>query len=260
MDTLAPKPLVNSPSIAARATGLAVGLLLILLATVAGLLILPGWGATPVVLLYLPPVLVTARYAGLWPSLAVAVMATLAFNFFFTQPFHTLSIASPADVMTVTALFLVAVVTSQLASTMRTQTQLAAANAARNATIAGLARRLLSCTDRVAVAQVVVTDLARLFDCHVLFADSGEPPAILAAAPPAPALAPNDHAALATALLEGRITGRGLQRVSPADWQFHPVIGQGATQGAVGLARPDGTVPVTEGQRALRELAAALAM
>lgn len=251
MDTFAPKPLATTPSVATRALGLAVGLLLILLATVAGLLIRPGWGATPVVLLYLPPVLVTARYAGLWPSLAVAALATLAFNFFFTEPFHTLRITSPADVVTVLALLLVAVVTSQLASAMRSQTQLAAANAARNATIAGLARRLLPCTDRQAVAQVVVADLARLFASHAIFADNGEPPLILAAEPPAPALAPNDDAALATALSERRMTGRGLQQVSPSDWQFHPVIGQGLIHGAIGLARPDGTAPVTESQRDL---------
>jgi two-component system, OmpR family, sensor histidine kinase KdpD len=106
-------------------------------------------------------VLVTARYAGLWPALGVSLLATLAFNFFFTEPYHTLRIASAADVLTVAALFLVAVVTSQLASAMRTQAQLAAASAARNATIAGLARRLIPCTDRESIAQVVAEDLAR---------------------------------------------------------------------------------------------------
>ena len=43
-------------------------------------------------------------------------------------------------------LFLVAVVTSHLAASVRKQAQIAAAHAARNATIAGLARSLLSCT------------------------------------------------------------------------------------------------------------------
>lgn len=231
--------------------GLTLGLLLTLAATITGLLIAPDWGSAAVVLLYLPPVLVTARYAGLWPSLALAVLATLTFNFFFTEPYRTLRISSPADLLTVAALFLVAVVTSQLASAMRTQAQLAAASAARNATIAGLARRLLPCTDRAAVAAVVVEDLARLFDCHVVFAANEEPPAILAAKPTPPALAPNDHAALAAALAMGDVTGRGLQQVAQADWQFRPVIGQGKIHAAVGLARIDGRAPVTESQREL---------
>jgi K+-sensing histidine kinase KdpD/DNA-binding winged helix-turn-helix (wHTH) protein len=240
-----------APTTGLRAIGLASGLLLTLVATLAGLLLAPGWGSAAIVLLYLPPVLVTARYAGLWPALAVSVLATLAFNFFFTEPYRTLRISSPADLLTVAALFLVAVVTSQLASAMRTQTQLAAARAARNATIAGLARRLIPCTDRESVAQVVVEDLARLFDCHALFAADGHAPALLAALPPAPGLAPNDDAALAAAFAQERVTGRGMRHVSPTDWQFHPVIGQGKVHAVVGLARPDGRSPVAESQREL---------
>lgn len=230
---------------------MAVGLLLTILATVAGLLIAPVWGTAAVVLFYLPPVLVTARYAGLWPALVLAVIATLAFNFYFTQPYHTLRIASPVDLVTVAVLFLVAVVTSQLTSAMRTQTQLAATNAARNATIAGLARRLLSCADREGVAAVVVEDLARLFGCNVVFAANEDPPAILAAVPHVPELAANDHAAMGAALAQGKIAGRGFQRVSQADWQFSPVIGQGKIHAAVGLARTDGKPPVAESQREL---------
>jgi DNA-binding response OmpR family regulator len=134
---------------------------------------------------------------------------------------------------------------------MRTQAQLAAERAARNATIAGLARRLLSCTDRDAVAAVVTHDLARLFDCHVVFAVEAEPPQILAAQPASPALAPNDLAALATALEQGHVTGRGMLHVSPTDWQFHPVAGAGKVHAAIGLARTDGRLPVAEGEREL---------
>lgn len=241
------------PSAGSRALGLALGLLLTLAATAAGVLLAPGWEPTAVVLLYLPPVLVTARYAGLLPALAVSVLATLTFDYFFTEPFHTLRISSPSDLVTVAALFLIAAVTSQLASAMRTQTRLAAERAARNATIAGLARKLLSCTDRQAVADVVVTDLARLFDCHAIFAVDSEPPAILAAQPSTAVLAPNDEAALATTLEQGKMAGRGLQRVSHADWQFNPVIGQGKVHAAVGLARTDGMPPVAESQRELLE-------
>lgn len=244
-------PLYPGPSTGSRAIGLAVGLLLTLGATVIGLLMVPDWDAAAVVLLYLPPVLIAARYAGLLPALAVSVIATLAFNFFFTEPYRTLRINSPSDIVTVAALFMVAVVTSQLASAMRTQAQIAAERAARNATIAGLARRLLSCTDREAVAEVVVTDLARLFDCHAVFAAGDTPPAILAAQPPAHALAPNDLAALGAALAEGKRTGRGVQRVAHADWQFHPLIGAGKVHAAIGLARSDGRPPIAESQHEL---------
>ena len=58
-------PLHAAPSTGSRAIGLVLGLLLILAATVIGLVMTPAWNAAAVVLLYLPPVLVAARYAGL---------------------------------------------------------------------------------------------------------------------------------------------------------------------------------------------------
>jgi DNA-binding winged helix-turn-helix (wHTH) protein len=134
---------------------------------------------------------------------------------------------------------------------MRTQAQLAAERAVRNATIAGLARRLIPCTDREAVATVVVTDLARLFDCHAVFAVGECPADFLAAQPPAPVLAANDLAALTTTLGEGKRAGRGLQLSGQADWQFHPVVGAGKVHAAIGLARTDGRPPIAESQREL---------
>jgi DNA-binding winged helix-turn-helix (wHTH) protein len=98
---------------------------------------------------------------------------------------------------------------------------------------------------------VVVTDLARLFDCHAVFAVGDCPADVLAAQPPAPVLAANDLAALATALGEGKRAGRGLQRRGQADWQFYPVVGAGKVHAAIGLARTDGRPPVAESQRAL---------
>ncbi|MEO5706293.1 MAG: DUF4118 domain-containing protein [Alteraurantiacibacter sp.] len=237
--------------LATQAVGLALGILLICAATLAGTLIAPRWGNAAVVLLYLPPVLVAARTAGLTPALALAVVAALSFNYFFTEPYHTLNISSPADIVTVAMLFLVALVTSQLTGSMRAQTLLAKANAQRNVTIAGLARRLLSCSERQAVADVVVSDLARLFECRAAFFAAGDQSRMLAATPPAPSLAPSDEAALALALANSEPAGRGVRRVDIADWQFWPITGQGAVIAVVGLARADGISPVAEVQREL---------
>ena len=124
-------------------------------ATLAGLLMAPRWGTAPIVLLYLPPVLGAAILFGLWPALIAAVASTLAYDFFFTEPVHTFVITSPDDVVTVLVLFLVALVTSHLAGAMRGQARLAQAHAARNATIAGLARRLLSCASEPDIAEAV---------------------------------------------------------------------------------------------------------
>ena len=122
--------------------------------TLLGLAIAPRWGNSPVDLLYLPAVLGAAVLGGLAPAVFAALASALAYNFFFTAPHRTFRIDSPVDIVTVVVLFIVALVTSQLAASVRREAQVAAGHAARNATIAGLARRLLSCTREQEIGEV----------------------------------------------------------------------------------------------------------
>ncbi|API59486.1 hypothetical protein BSL82_09340 [Tardibacter chloracetimidivorans] len=236
---------------AIRAGGYAATLVLIAGATLAGLLIAPRWGSGPVALLYIPPVLVAAAMCGLWPALAAAMVSTLAYNFYFTEPYRTFLIHSPADVVTVVVLFLVAAVVSRLAASLRQQGRRADAYAARNATIAGFARRLLSCASEADIADVTVAELARLFNVHAVLLMSRDAPHIAAAAPAGITLAPSDLAAAALTLETGEPSGRGVRKVDLADWQFHPVTSDHAVLAAAGLAREDGVLPVADDQRLL---------
>jgi two-component system sensor histidine kinase KdpD len=236
-----------SRSVAAYAATLA----LIAGATLAGVLISTRWGSGPVALLYIPPVLVAAVTCGLWPAIVAAAVSTLTYNFYFTEPYRTFVIHSPADVVTVAALFLVAVVTSRLAASLRAQSRRADAHAARNVTIAGLARRLLSCAGETAIAEVAVAELARLFRCNAVLVVGEKKPQLVAASPAGTSLAPGDLVAAAFTLETGTPSGRGVRRGDLADWQFHPVESQAAVLAAVGLARDDGSLPVADAQRQL---------
>src|SRR3546814_7421215 len=110
------------------------------------------------------------------------MVSTLAYNFYFTEPYRTFLIHSPADVVTVVVLFLVAAVVSRLAASLRQQGRRADAYAARNATIAGFARRLLSCASEADIADVTVAELARLFSVHAVLLMSRDARHIAAAA------------------------------------------------------------------------------
>lgn len=217
-------------------------------ATLAALLVPPGWGDAAIVLLYLPPVLAAASVYGLWPALVAAVASTLAYDYFFTEPYHTLVVDSAADAVTVVMLFLVAAVTSRLAGSLREQARLAAAHAARNATIAGLARQLLAAPDEAAIARVAAHELARLFGCHAVLVAGPDEPRLLASAPAPTALAPGDFAAAAMTLATGDPAGRGIRRVHLTDWQFHPVVSGDSVLAATGLARADGLPPLGDEQ------------
>lgn len=218
--------------------------LYVAVSTAVGLLIAPRWGTAAVDLLYLPTVLGVAAISGRGPAIFAAIGSALAYNFFFTAPYHTLRIHSPADVVTVVVLFGVALVTSQLAASIRTQAQLAQDHAARNATIAGLARRLLSCGSEPAIADVGATELAQLFACNVVIVAGNPAPRTIAAKPLPIQLTPSDIAAVAMVLATGEPNGRGMQPASPIEWQFHPIRSEARIIAATGLARDDGVPAV----------------
>jgi len=223
-------------------------LVMVAASTLVGMLVAPRWGNSPVDLLYLPAVLAAAGFYGLAPGLLAAVASALAFNYFFTHPFHTFRVTQPQDVATVALLFLVAFVTSHLAAGMRAQAKAAQASAGRNATIAGLARRLLACSSNEQIGRVACRELGRLFDCNaVLMTDLPEPRAV-AARPSHVLLTPSDIAAAAWALESGRSAGRGAEAVNATEWVFYPVRADSAVLAAIGLARDDGTRPVLAGQ------------
>jgi two-component system sensor histidine kinase KdpD len=212
--------------------------------TLVGMLVAPRWGNSPVDLLYLPAVLAAAGFYGLGPGLVAAVGSALAFNFYFTQPFHTLRISSPQDIATVAFLFLVALVTSQLAARMQAERQAARKSAARNATVAGLARRLLSCSSGEQIAQVACRELGRLFECNTVMMAGAPEPQLVTASPALSILTPSDIAAAAWAIESEEPAGRGTRSVIVTEWVFYPVRSDSAVLGAIGLARDDGSKPV----------------
>jgi signal transduction histidine kinase len=216
--------------------------------TLVGMLVAPRWGNSPVDLLYLPAVLAAAGFYGLGPGVLAAVTSALAFNYFFAEPLRTFRIANAEDVATVALLFLVALVTSQLAARIRSGARAAKASASRNATIAGLARHLLSCSNDEQIAQIACRELGRLFESNTVLMAAGPEPHVVAARPSHGLLTPSDIAVAAWAMESGKPAGRGAAAVSATEWVFYPVRSGTAVLGALGLARDDGTRPVPDGQ------------
>ena len=229
---------------AAQLRGYAEAALMVAASTLAGLAIAPRWGNSAVDLLYLPAVLAAAVLAGLGPALFAALASALAYNFFFTEPHLTFRVDSPNDVATVVVLFGTALVTSHLAASVRRQARLAEAHAARNATIAGFARRLLTCTTDREIAEIGTGELSELFDCNAVLVGGRPELRVLAGRPGPTRLMPGDAAVAALVLESGERAGRGVDRAVPTEWQFHPVKSGSAVIAAMGLGRDDGAMPV----------------
>jgi two-component system, OmpR family, sensor histidine kinase KdpD len=82
---------------------------------------------TLVALLYLIPLGVITAYLGLGPGITAALVAFFALNYFFIQPYYTLTVHQPVDVVILIVFLIVAAVISQLVS--RAQAGLSAATA-----------------------------------------------------------------------------------------------------------------------------------
>jgi two-component system, OmpR family, sensor histidine kinase KdpD len=231
---------------AARVQAYAGALAMVAVSTLIGMWIAPRWGTAAVDMIYLPAVLAAAALWGIGPGLIAGVAAALAYNFFFTEPIHTFRMNRVADVVTVVVLLIVALVTSRLAAGIRQQARIAAAHAARNATIAGFAGRLLSCSTEEQIAEAACEELHRLFDCNAVLVCGLPEPRVVAAVPQGNRLTPSDVAAAALTLESGESAGRATARIQPAEWQFHAVRTSGAVIAAAGVARDDGRPPVDE--------------
>jgi len=241
--------MTNGPTSRATPRAYAETLFMVAGATGIGLLIEPRWGNSPVDLLYLVPVMAAASLYGLGPGTLAAISSALAFNFFFTEPVRTFRIHSPADLVTFVLLLAVALWVSRLAAAMRAQADRASANAARNATIAGLSGKLLSCVDDEQIGQISCGELSRLFECNaVLVTKSDGELQVAASAPGDAGLTPADFGAAGLTFEKGEPIGRGSPRLNPADWLFYPLASGGKVLAAMGLARDDGRRPIDEEQ------------
>ena len=105
---------------------------------------------------------------------------------------------------------MVALATSQLAASVRRQARIAQAHAARNATIAGLARWLLTCTTEQEIADTGTREIGEIFECNAVLVGAAPEPHLLSSAPAPVRLAPNDIAVAALVPDRGQRAGRGV--------------------------------------------------
>jgi len=226
---------------------------LVAASTLIALWIASRWGSAAVEMVYLPAVLAAGVWWGFGPAVLAAVTSALSYNYFFTEPLYTFRINSAVDIVDVTILFLVAVVTSKLASAIRRQAQIAEAHATRNATIAGFARGLLSCSSEAELAQTACREISSIFNCNAVLLSGLPQPATIAAAPESVTLTPTDIAAAVHTLQSADVAGHGAASLAPAEWLFHPIRSEASVLAALGLARDDGSKPISEDQEPLLE-------
>ncbi|MFO1081590.1 MAG: sensor histidine kinase KdpD [Reyranellaceae bacterium] len=224
------------------------GLLSMALATAVGRLI-DSWIVLPnISLVYVVPVLIAAARHGLVPSLWVAGLSVLAFNFFFLPPLYQFTINDPANVVALVFFMFVAVLASALAARTRTQTESARREARTTAELYAFSRKIAGVTDLYDLLWIVVSHLARLLGAEiVILMPDPEHAGRLgprAAFPPDSEFGEPDLAAARWSWDADHPTGRGTDTLPGARWMFMPIRTSRAPVAVIGVLsrKPPGEI------------------
>jgi two-component system sensor histidine kinase KdpD len=151
-------------SVTARDVAVLSGGLIATAATVAVLRLIQGVSPTTVGLPLLLVVLGTATLGRLWIATVVAIVATLAFNFFFFPPVGTFTIADPQNWVAVIAFLIAAVIASNLSAAAQARAREAIARRNEVTRLFDLTRDVLLTTEAAGAIEALARHVARRFE------------------------------------------------------------------------------------------------
>ncbi len=217
------------------------GVLSTAFATAVGVLINGLISLPNISLVFVVPVLVAAARHGLVPSLWVAGLSVLSFNFFFLPPLYQFTIADPANVLALFFFMVVAVVASALGTRTRAQTEAARREARTTAELYAFSRKIAGVVDLDDLLWIVVTHLARLLNVEVAIlmpekaAQESGPLVLRAAFPPDSEFSEADLAAARWSWEAEQPTGKGTDTLPGGRWLFVPIRTSRSSIGVVGI-------------------------
>ena len=235
------------------------GLLTTALATALGVLIDSYVDLPNISLIYVVPVMVAAARHGLVPSLWVAALAVLSYNFFFLPPLYRLTIADPANIVALFFFMFVAVAASALGTRTRAQAQAARREARTTADLYAFSRKIAGVIDLDDLLWIVVTHLARLLTAEVavLMPDHRRQKdgrlSLHAAFPPDSEFTDADLAAARWCWDAEQPTGKGTDTLPGGRWLFVPIRTSRAPIGVVGILSPGDQRALSDSERRLLE-------
>jgi two-component system sensor histidine kinase KdpD len=196
----------------------------------------PWIGVQNTDLVFLTAVVVIAVRFGLWPSLLASVASALCYNFFFSEPYYTFSVADPRNVVAIVFFTIVAIVVSNVAARARTLAVTAMARARTTESLYVFSRKLagVGTLDDLLWATAYQTALMLKVRVVLLLPEDGSI-AVKAGYPPEDILDEADLAAAKWAWEHDRPAGRGSDTLPGAKRLFLPMrTGRGAI-GVVGI-------------------------
>jgi len=182
-------------------------------------------GIGDVSLVYLFAVLIAAIRHGLLPGLFASVLASLAFNFFFTDPRFTLQVTSPDNLLSILFFLLVSVIGGNLAARLRAQIRITRESAEQSGLLFDFSRRIAGAVSAEDLLRATCQYLTETLDFESIalraYRDAGLGDPIGVTEPPA--LIDIDRGAAEWAAAHGEPAGSGTGTLPASWWLFAPL-------------------------------------
>ncbi|MFQ3789462.1 ATP-binding protein [Halomonas sp. A29] len=214
-----------------------------------------GWlSLADLSLLFLGAVMVSAALAGTGAAMLSALLGFLAFNFFFTEPRHTLAMVEREQLLSVIFFLLVAVTVGQLAG--RARSRLLALRDSRDQThrLLEYVQLLSVATDSDSVRRVGLKTLEQWLRVPVAFLErkAGADGVQISQAEPLSTRLPDTALfAAAWSWQHAKPSGQGTDTLSGQGWRLLPLKEQGHVLGVIALDLEQRNVLLTPEEEAL---------
>jgi K+-sensing histidine kinase KdpD len=141
------------------------GLALVFVALATGLAFLVQHLISPpnVTLIYVLPVIISATLFGWGPSLLAVAVGVIAFDFFFTEPYYSLTMTNPSEIWAAVLLFVIASIVTSVAAQSRRRAMEAREAAERAQALQALAHTVIEGRSQSQILQAAATALHQIF-------------------------------------------------------------------------------------------------
>jgi two-component system sensor histidine kinase KdpD len=250
------KPQLNWASLitSSQRFGLAAAPAAVAAAILLGKLAAHWLNVTSVSMVFLLAVLLCAVNFGVSSAVLAALLSFFAYNFFFIEPVHTFTVASPHELLALAIFLAVAIVTGGLAGRIRDRSDAAQRRIRQNQTLFDFSRKLSGTAGLDDVLWAVASQTAgAVRGQSIVLLANGDDLAIRAAFPPEDTMGPSEWAAARWAMKHGEVAGRNSTTLPNAQYRFTPLRTSRGTVGVIGV-KPGADALTAEDDRMLQSL------
>jgi two-component system sensor histidine kinase KdpD len=210
-------------------------------------------------LIFVLAVIAAAARYGAAVAVFTAILSSLAYNFFLTEPYYTFVIADPANVWAVFFFLVVGLAVSAVAAHARAQTRIARRQAQQSADLQAFAHLLVGTEEESDIAGRAAETASKLLYARAVVFGRGDSDLEMIAEIPGPEMLGGDDIAAANLSLAQRMeAGHGVAAMPEARWLFIPLPGEREPVGVIGVRPFDDATRLDPEQRRILDLVADL--